>query len=153
MTMPKKRAILLEDNEMVKKILSGILNKYGYEVFHFETPAICPLQLYPDCRCGENARCADIIISDLEMPLVDGLTFIKNQKIKECKAPYVAMMSGAWGEQDLLRAKEYGCKIFSKPLNLSDFYNWLDEIENEINLDRQLSNWFNESTDKVLSDA
>ena len=150
MTTPK-RALLLEDNEGVNDFLTNTLNEYGYEVFHFSSPAVCPLQLYPECRCDENERCVEIIISDLEMPLIDGLTFVENQRIKGCKAPYIALASSNWDMQKLVRATELECKSFVKPFKMLELYNWLDEIENEINLNRKLANWFNESNDKVLS--
>ena len=149
MALGKKRALLLEDNEGIKDFLTLILNQYDYEVIHFDSPDVCPLQLYPECKCYINERCVDVIISDLEMPLVDGLTFVENQKKKGCKAPYVALASGNWDVQKLIRATECGCKSFVKPFKVLEIYEWLDEIDNDINLNRTLTNWFDESTDKV----
>ncbi|MBW1984718.1 MAG: response regulator, partial [Deltaproteobacteria bacterium] len=93
------RVVLLEDSEDIRNILHEVLDMRGYEIYSFETPVICPLQLKPDCRCEENERCVDVIITDFYMPLINGLEFIENQKIKGCKAPYVAMMSGGWEEE------------------------------------------------------
>ena len=104
----KLRAIILEDYEGQRESLSEILKLRGYEIYAFETPAICPLQLMPECRCHKNERCADIIISDIRMPLVTGLEFIKNQKDKGCKCPSIALISGHWNEEELSKAENLG---------------------------------------------
>ena len=57
------------------------------------------------------------------------------------------MMSGAWGEEGLLKAKELGCKIFFKPFNFEDITEWLDEVEQNISLERELRDWFKENLD------
>jgi len=140
----KIRVVLLDDDENILNILYEFLDFRGYEIYSFETPDICPLQLEPDCRCEDNERCVDVIIADFYMPVINGLEFIENQKINGCKAPYIAMMSGGWEEEGLLRAKELGCKVIHKPFNLKDIDEWLDEVEKNINLERELKDWFKE---------
>ena len=144
MKQNKIRVILLEDNDAIREVICDLFDLRGYEVFAFKTPAICPLHLLPECRCKENERCADIILSDLEMPCINGLKFIENQRYKNCKAPHIAMMSGNWGEEELLRASELGCKNFHKPFQIDEINEWLDEVEKNIDLERKLTNWFKE---------
>lgn len=138
--MRKIRSVLLEDNEFLRSLMSTVLESRGYEVFTFATPAICPLQIKPDCSCAAHSRCADIILSDLEMPSVSGIEFIKNQKAKHCKTPYIAMMSGNWSAKDVTTAQELGCKVFNKPFNMPEIEEWLNAVEKNIDLDRELSN-------------
>ena len=140
----KYRVILLDDNEAVRGVLSEILADRGYEVLAFSTPAICPLQMTPECRCAVNQRCTDIIVSDLDMPYMTGLGFIENQKKKNCKCQHLVLMSGNWTEQDLLRAHELGCKTFTKPFPFQEFCDYLDEVERNIDLRRELCDWFQE---------
>ncbi|MBW1998569.1 MAG: response regulator [Deltaproteobacteria bacterium] len=141
----KLRILLVEDNDSVRSVLSKILAERGYEVFTFSNPAICPLQIQPECRCGPNETCVDIIVSDLDMPNMTGLGFIEKQKKKNCKCQHVVLMSGFWTEQDLSRARGLGCKTFTKPLPFEEFYAWLDEVEKKIEPARQLCNWFQDS--------
>ena len=138
----KLRIILLDDNEAVRSVLSEILVDRGYEVFTFSNPAICPLMMMPECGCGPNQTCTDIIVSDLDMPNMTGLRFIENQKKKNCKCQHVVLMSGSWTDQDLLRAHELGCKTFAKPFPFEEFYGWLDEVERSIESTRELCSWF-----------
>jgi CheY-like chemotaxis protein len=147
----KLRVFLLEDNDIVRSMMSEILAARGYEIFDFSNPAICPLQIMPECRCSENQTCTDIIISDLDMPNMTGLDFIENQKKKNCKCQHVVLMSGSWTEQDLFRAHELGCKTIAKPFPFQEFNEWLDEVEKSIEPSRELADWFQDprsSTDK-----
>ena len=141
------RIILLEDNDANRKLLCRLFDRRGYEVFAFPTPAVCPLQRLPECRCDGNERCADIILSDLDMPLVTGLQFIENQKQKNCKVVHAAIMSGNWQEDAVLKARELGCKIFHKPFEIREINDWLDEIDNSTNLERRLTDWLKEPAD------
>jgi CheY-like chemotaxis protein len=136
------RIILLDDNEAVRSLLSEIFTDRGYEVFAFSNPSICPLQMLPECRCEPNQTCTDIIVSDMDMPSMTGLSFIENQKKKNCKCQHVVLMSGSWTEQALLRAHELGCKTFAKPFSFEEFNEWLDEVEGSIDSTRELRNWF-----------
>ena len=142
----KFRAILLEDNDSIRFLFSEIFADRGYEIFAFSTPAICPLQMIPECRCDVNQTCTDIIVSDLDMPQMTGLSFIENQKKKNCKCKHVALISGSWTDQDLSLAHELGCKTFEKSLHFEDFYKWLDEVEKGIEPTRELRDWFQEQS-------
>ncbi len=138
------RVILLEDNDALRFLFSEIFTDHEYETFAFSTPAICPLQLVPECRCSVNETCTDMMVSDLDMQQMTGLSFIKNQKKKKCKCKHVALISARWTEQDLLLAHELGCKTFIKSSNFEEFHEWLDEVEKSIEPTRELRNWFQE---------
>ena len=138
----KFRVILLEDNDAIRFLFSEIFADRGYEIFTFSTPAICPLQMIPECRCGVNQTCTDMIVSDLDMPNMTGLSFIENQKKKNCKCQHVVLMSANWTEQDLSLAHKLGCKTFEKPFPFQVFDEWLDEVERSIEPTRELCHWF-----------
>jgi DNA-binding response OmpR family regulator len=132
------RVLLLEDNENVSCLMTTLMESRGYEVVKFASAAVCPLQKTPECTCSTTSRCADIIISDLGMPFVSGIEFIRNQRHKQCKAPYMAMMSGSWQADEITKAENLGCKIFKKPFHISEINEWLDEVEQEIDLNSKL---------------
>ena len=142
----RPRVILLEDNKSLRYLFSEIFADRGYETFVFSTPAICPLQLVPECRCSVNETCTDIIVSDLDMPQISGLRFIETQKKKNCKCKHIAIISARWSEQNLALAHRLGCKIFTKSSNFEEFYRWLDEVEKSIEPTRELRNWFQEQS-------
>jgi CheY-like chemotaxis protein len=149
MNKERMRVLLLEDDEHIRDLMTDLFKSRGYEVVHFATPAVCPLQQKPDCICDEHSRCADIILSDLEMPFLTGLQFIENQKNKNCKAPYLAMMSGNWNHHEVEKAKELGCKVFYKPFKISEITEWLVYIEQNINLNRRLTDFIIENSENI----
>jgi len=138
------RVILLEDRKTVLTLMKEFFDDRGYEIFSFSNPAICPLQLIPECRCTENQTCTDVIVSDLNMPNMTGLRFIENQRNKNCKCKYVAMISAHWAEEDLELAHRLGCRTFTKPLFFDDLDVWLDDVEYSIDPRRELHTWFQE---------
>jgi DNA-binding response OmpR family regulator len=140
--MRKVRTIILEDNQIEQGILKYLLIARNHEVITYNDPSICPLQLSPECRCSEDERCTDIIISDLNMPYVNGLEYIRNQRIKGCKCKKVALVSSELNEDVKKKAEELSCKVFAKPYDISEIYNWLDDVESTMDQEIKLSNWF-----------
>ena len=141
---PKRnlRIIVLEDNDNVRTLVTMLLELRGYEVYAFSKPTICPLQIETECRCNQNQSCTDVILTDLDMPEMDGFRFIEHLKKKNCKCQHVAIMSGGLHTKALLRAKQLGCKVFEKPFKRELLFEWLDGIERLVKPSRELCNWF-----------
>jgi len=135
------RIVLLEDNRELRTVLSTLLKKRGYEVRAFPDPTICPLQLRPECRCSRHEACADVILTDLDMPGMNGLQFIENQRAKDCKCRHIAIMSGNLPGELTARARELGCRVFSKPFDPPTLFRWLDEVESDVHPRRRLADW------------
>ena len=76
------------------------------------------------------------------MPIINGLEYIENQRIKGCKCKSVALVSSELNEEVKKRAEELSCKVFSKPYDISEIFNWLDDVENNMDKDINLSNWY-----------
>ena len=137
----KLRSYIFDDNDTVRTLLQQVCLDRGYEVFAFSSPGLCPLNLNQSCQCPVPCACGDIVLSDLKMPIVDGLEFVRAQRAKGCHIRFVALMSGYWSEGDLLLARQYDCKIFQKPFPLSELYAWLDEVERQIDPSRCLASF------------
>jgi two-component system, response regulator YesN len=138
----KIRVLVLEDDTIIRESLTKILTGLGYDVYSYSTPAVCPLQELTECRCGEKQTCIDIIVSDLEMPIMSGLDFIEGQRTKRCKCQKIAIMSGNITQEAQLRANALNIKLIKKPFSLEVLFNWLNEVEKDINEDRELLDWF-----------
>ncbi len=146
------RVFVFDDNEAIRSMLWHVLDSRGYQVFTFPDPGMCPLHLAPGCQCPENQACGDIIISDLDMPNVNGLEFIENQMKKGCKVKNVALMSGAWSDEDFQYAQRLGCQLFRKPFTIDEINNWLDKCEEKIHPNRILSDWFQQGSHPSVTD-
>ena len=135
------RVLIFEDNEILRSTLQNILVEHGYEVFTFPDPAMCPVYGLVNHNCPLDQACADIIISDVNMPTETGLKLIKNRKEKGCKIMYRALMSEDWNDSDLQNAHELGCRVFHKPFIFEEMLLWLDDCAKQIAPNRKLSNF------------
>jgi DNA-binding response OmpR family regulator len=136
------RAIVFDDEPLMRQLLWAVFDQRGYEVFSFPDPGVCPLHVAERCPCPGGTVCADVIISDLQMPDVNGLDSLESLIGKGCQRPHFAMTSGQWTETTASRARQIGCRLFAKPFHINDIIQWLGEVEPLIVQDRQLINWF-----------
>ncbi len=134
------RVFVIDDDHAIRIAFRWFLKKRGYEVFVFSHSAICTR-----CHCSEEYICTDIIIADVRMPGQTGIEFIENRRMKGCQVESMALMSGNWLESDLQIAREQGCHIFHKPLDITEMSKWLRECEEKINSNRSQSPRFKEA--------
>ncbi len=136
------RALIFDDQPEIRLVLWRLFDGRGYEVFTFPHPAICPLHQEDQCPCPANQACADVIISDLNMPIQNGLVFLEEQITKGCRCQNLALMSGELSPEEIAKAEALGIKVFVKPFRLAEIISWLEQIEKGIDPHRHLSQWF-----------
>ena len=135
------RALVFDDNSLVRFSLTMFFGGRGYEVFTFSRPEMCRLDLGRKCSCPAETSCTDLIISDLNMPEVNGIDFIERLIGKGCKQRHFGLMSDDFSSTDLVRAAHLPCTLFRKPLDLQKVKEWADEVERSIPLQRILLDW------------
>jgi CheY-like chemotaxis protein len=137
----KLRAVVIDDNEQVRSVISSIMELRGYEVLSSPEPPACPVYLDSECKCPYEYECMDILITDQRTPRMTGLDFIENQARNGCKAivKNKAVISGNWTDEELEQAKSLGCQVFNKPFKVEEIAKWLDECEKRINPNRKLA--------------
>ena len=137
----KYRILIFDDEESIRDVLWRYFNHRGYEVFTFPHARACPISELHECICPVYEVCADLIISDLNMPFVRGLDFLEQQISKGCKVKNLALMSGELQESDSERADKLGIRIFLKPFRLADIGKWAAEAGAAISSNRKLFDW------------
>lgn len=135
----RPRILIFEDNDILRSTLKFVLTERGYEVFTFSKPKMCQALDSVHHTCPSDRACADVIISDVNMPTKTGLDLIKERQQKGCKVKYRALMSADWTDIDLKSARELGCYIFHKPFDLKKMLQWLDDCVGELDPERTLS--------------
>ena len=140
--MRNYRVLIFDDQKEIRQLLWSLFDDRGYEVFTFPHPAICPLSEADCCPCPSDQSCTDIIISDVEMPFLNGLDFIEQQIGKGCRCKYIALMSGAFTDEHVAKATALGIKLFKKPFQIKEIIEWLDQVETEIDPQRKLTDWY-----------
>ena len=137
----RRRAVIFDDNDLIRFALRTLLDRRGYEVFTFPEPGLCPLHVIQKCPCPANACCADLIISDVNMIGVNGIDFVEQMIEKGCRRPYFGLMSACFSTADLVRASKLGCASFTKPLDMDRVTAWVAEVERSIPSERILVDW------------
>jgi CheY-like chemotaxis protein len=143
------RAVIIDDEPLMRQLLEDVCEMRGYEVFTFPDPGKFPLHASNRCPCPSGTVCADIVISDLRMPNVNGLDFLDGLVRKGCRNLHYALISGHWTEAAASRAKQLGCKVFGKPFDIRDITQWLEEVEALIAPERELFNW--NKTEQIIN--
>lgn len=135
------RVLVFDDEELVRELLQALCERQGYEVITFPHPGICPLHGKNECPCGPESFCADVIISDLQMPVVQGLDFLESLLGKGCHCRHIALVTGSVEVQEVARAAKLGCKLFAKPFNQREISDWLDQVKRSLPANRCLYDW------------
>lgn len=136
----QRRILLFEDEEAVRKLYGIYLRSKGYEVLEFATPVTCALIAENRCTCPRDYACADMIITDMNMPQMSGLELIRYQLAKGCHAPpqNKAILSAGLTPEQEEEARALGCRYLRKSAGLKELWAWLGLCEQHIPADRHL---------------
>ncbi len=135
----RPRAMVLDDNYILRTIIANMLKNRGYEVHGSSEPYFCPIFLDRKCSCPVDTHCTDFIIIDINAPDMEGLEFIENQKRNGCKVQNVAVLTNRLTDEETEHARRLGCHIFWKPFKFDEIGKWLDDCERKIDPDIKLS--------------
>lgn len=135
------RVVIVEDDEVIREILRDFFSKKGLEVLEASEPLTCPVYVNDEpCACPEGTVCGDLLITDMNMPRMNGLQFIDAQIKHGCKGitRNKAIISGAFRDEDIQKMKEIGCTWFAKPFRLTDIEAWAQKCLEGIDPNRRL---------------
>jgi len=129
----KRRAIIFDDDPYVLNLLEVFLKSFDYEVFSFSNPVICPVFGNTAHSCHNDKPCADVMITDFEMPGMNGVDLLRLQKERGCNLDIrnKAVISGFDGDLRS-RTHELGCSFFKKPFHLGEIRDWLALCEERV---------------------
>lgn len=100
-----KKILIVDDSPSVLAVLEDMLADLGYEV----TAANNGRQA---CDLLEGNR-YDLIVTDLTMPVMDGLVFVQTaKKMPNCKFVPIVMLSSEEDEAKIAEAKKVGISTF-----------------------------------------
>jgi CheY-like chemotaxis protein len=131
--------MIFADDLMLLELLGVFFSQSGYEVFSYNIPEVCPL--HEGAVDGEClAPCADLVMSDFQMPKMTGIELLELQSRRGCRIDnkMKAIMSGYSGGELEAQSEESGYKLFKKPFTYEELSGWLRECEGQLDLSRQL---------------
>ncbi|MBI5073763.1 MAG: response regulator [Nitrospirae bacterium] len=134
--MRRRRAIIFDDEPSVIELLDAVLSRRGYEVMSFSEPVVCPIFENNSTVCASDYPCADVLITDFNMPNMTGIELLKKQMECGCRLSNrnKALISACLDDESQKALEQLGCSYLSKPFRLSELSLWLDDCERRIDL-------------------
>lgn len=100
-----KTLLIVDDSTVMRMTVSSILKESGYEVVEADNGQVA-LE-----RAGEHA--VDLIVCDVNMPVMDGLTFVKTLKTQDrYRFVPVIMLTTVTGQAEMEAGKAAGVKAW-----------------------------------------
>ncbi len=109
----KKNILIIDDSESIREVVASALEQSGYNV-------IKGINGLDGLKCLKEAEAIDLIVTDLNMPIMDGISFLKEvRSIDTYKYLPVIILTTESQEQKKQEAKNAGAtgwiiKPFSK---------------------------------------
>jgi CheY-like chemotaxis protein len=134
--MRQKRIIVFDDDVIMLRTLDECLSSMGYEVLSFNEPIICPIYSGDSDNCTTEKLCADIILTDYNMPKMNGIELLQKQSQRGCKLDKrnKSIISGYIDEETNKEIQKLDYSLFDKPIELSELSYWLSECNKRIDL-------------------
>jgi CheY-like chemotaxis protein len=140
--MRKPRVIICDDEIFILSLLKEFFLLRGYEVLSYSDPtAICPLYGKGGEVCENDRPCSDLMVTDFNMPGVNGLELLEYQARKGCKLDIrnKSVISGYLDDRSRQRVNQLGCNFLLKPFTLYALSEWLAACEKRIDLGSPLA--------------
>jgi two-component system chemotaxis response regulator CheY len=115
-----KRILVVDDEEMIREILKKFLEMNGYKVI------CCADGIEALLYMEENCQIPHLIITDFQMPKMDGVTLTKNIKTFFPKARIIITTA----RPDLLPENHLADAILSKPYNFNELQVLVEKLTN-----------------------
>ncbi len=108
MAKPELRVLVVDDSAVVRETMTAVLSQEGIDVTVAADPLIAMEKM-------KRSR-PDVILLDLEMPRMDGLTFLRKIMAEDPLPVVVCSALGGRGTEAALQAMEYGAiDVVTKP--------------------------------------
>ena len=146
--MRKPRIIIFDDDTMILELLNDYFSRMNFEVQCFSQPILCP-------PCENTNPCADIIITDFQMPRINGFELLNHQNQQGCtiNIKNKAIVSGVLPEEHKDKVSELAGAFFEKPFALQEIAAWTKECIRRVNLSQPLCNYYVYGSSIYCTDA
>jgi len=119
------RILVAEDDPEMLEILIEVLRSDGYEVQGANDGGRMLVQLTKGPKHHYND--VDLIISDINMPVVSGIQMVETLRVAHCDVPII-LMTGFGDARTRMHAEALGAVLFDKPFGLDDLRSVVVEL-------------------------
>ena len=140
--MRKFRAVIIDDEPFIRNMLKDFLLLQGYEVLSYsDATMVCPLYGDNGDRCTYEQPCSDVLLTDFNMPGLNGVELLQHHKAKGCKLDMrnKAVISGYIDDGSRAALDAMGCMFFRKPFTIFALSEWLSGCEKRVDITAPLA--------------
>lgn len=125
------RILVVDDEQCIRDTFKWFLEDLGHDVVASPNPLQC--SVYNGHHCDKDCACFDVLLTDYNMPIMNGLELVEHMFERGCKlaAKNKFIMSGDTSAIDMDKAKTLGCHVLEKPITFSELECIIHEIEND----------------------
>ena len=116
--MTPKRILIAEDQMESREMLVKIFTKRGYDV-EAVTNGVDLLNI-------ATGKKFDVVITDLNMPDLDGASATAIMQLQGTATPVIAMTG--LSEADIGLARESFSRVFHKPINVAEVFKYIESL-------------------------
>lgn len=137
----KLRILVFEDEFVIRKPICTFLRSNGHEVLDFPSPVTCALVSENKSVCPRDHACADLVITDMNVPGMTGLELVRMLAAKGCHAPpkNKIVISSALTPAQEAEFRALGCHYLHKPFQLDELWHLVQYCEENTPPDRELA--------------
>jgi DNA-binding response OmpR family regulator len=123
------KIIVIDDDPVILKVVEKLLDRRGHTVLTYASPLDCPLYEGNPCPFNTNESFPDVIITDYDMPRVNGIEFLQTVCKLGCTCANVAIITAKGvNESEMSRIARLGTRFFLKPIDSGELYAWIDRL-------------------------
>jgi len=120
------KVVLIDDEPAILAVLGKALRLKGYEVQTYGSATECLDAYEGNSNCQKHS---DVILTDIDMPHMNGIEFLNLLHKRNCSCKHIALMTGRGMDDTLLhKIEKKGVKLFLKPFSIPEFMGWVSLI-------------------------
>ena len=136
------KILLVDDEPLILQSIGKFLIEFGYEVVYardgVEALSLLDQQNHPG-----------LIISDIRMPRIDGLEFLRLARLRAPEVP-VLLMTGFGDENIAIEAFHKGaCDYMKKPVKLRELLTCIERVEKQQQLESEMMGEMNLKSERL----
>ncbi len=136
----KLRIFIYRPGDSLRPALQQYIESLGHEVAVINYPQTCLQYHSPGNICAATKICSDVIIVGPGIALADGLAMLERRMAAGCRgAKNNAVIAGILPAAERRRAEAIGCRHLAEPLDMAAIGDWLAEVAQQVDRQRELS--------------
>ncbi|MEK6932723.1 MAG: response regulator [Nanoarchaeota archaeon] len=122
------KILYFEDNDQFRELMKEMLGIFGYDVDSYSDPT----KFLARSQQKENIPSYKLLITDVDMPYMDGITFVRDHINKVGKDVPVLILTGGNSEEEIREAGIENFHYLEKPVNMISLEEKIKKVYNLI---------------------